>query len=97
MISHIMSNSCKTKDSIESVDRDSHIITIEIKMIFKTSKRKHGKRHIWDGICFFYNRNSCEGHSKLCVGTARGLCLYNQQLISRSEKQLTNGKGFGHD
>lgn len=47
-----MPSKCNTKDSIESVGRDRHIITTETKFILKASKRKHGKCQIWDGIFF---------------------------------------------
>lgn len=49
---------------------------------------------MWD--LFFCNGNDTEGQRKLYVGSARGLCLYNQQLADE-EKQLTNGKGSGHN
>lgn len=38
MINHIMSNKYKTEDSIQSFKKDSHIITIEIKINFRKFK-----------------------------------------------------------
>lgn len=97
MINHIMPSNCNSKESIESVNRDGHIITTETKFIFKASKRKHGKCHIQCGICFsametiLKDRESC-----MLAQPEDCACTINSQS-AYEEKQLTNGKDFGHN
>ena len=75
----------------------SHIITIEIKIYFTKTKRKHGKCYICDGISFstvgtiLKDRVSCvQAEPDNCVYTISG-------SLADEEKRLANGQVFGHD
>lgn len=92
MINHVMSNTCKMKESIAS-----HIITIEIKIYFTKAKRKHGKCYICEGISFSTIVTVLKDRVS-CVQAEGDSCAYTISGSSADEeKRLANGQVFGHD